>query len=127
VPNLATNGPPPGILDASHNISPRLHKQLVLELEVRKLLVELRERLPSRVVIGKALPLDQQAPLIATLLSLQDALGRRKMPAVEDRGQLISCCKRVAVVGLEQPHVEDVVKSCALWKLQAIGDGTNAF
>jgi hypothetical protein len=73
------------------------------------------------------LPLDQRAPLIATLLSLQDALGSRKMPAVKDRGQLAGCCRRVTAVGLEQPHVEDVVKPCALRKLQAVGDGTDAF
>ena len=73
------------------------------------------------------MPLDQQAPLTATLLRLQDALWSRKMPTVEDQGQLAGCCRRVAAVGLEQPHVEDVVKPCALRKLQTVGDGTDAF
>jgi hypothetical protein len=114
-------------LDAGHNISPRLHKQLVLELEVWKLLAELRKRLPSGVIVGKALPFDQQAPLITTLLSLQDALRSRKMPAVKDRRQHTSCCRRVAAVGLEQPHMEDVVEPSALRKLQAVSDGTDAF
>ena len=49
------------------------------------------------------------------------------MRAVEDRWQRIGCCKRVALVGLEQPHVEDVVKPCALRKLQAVGNGADVF
>jgi hypothetical protein len=48
---LATNGPPPGILDACHNISLRLLKQLVLELEIGKLLANLLKRFPSGVLL----------------------------------------------------------------------------
>jgi len=94
----ATIGPPPGILDVGHNISPRLHKQLVLELKVGELLAELWKRLPSGVVVGKVVPLDEQMPLAAPLLSLQDALGSGKMPVIEDRGQRAGCCRRVAAV-----------------------------
>ena len=30
-------------------------------------------------------------------------------------------------MGLEQPHVEDVMKPCALQKLQAVGNGADVF
>jgi len=63
---LATNGPPPGVLNAGHNISPRLRKQLVLELEVWKMAFELVEGLPRRILLRQATSLDQHAPSTST-------------------------------------------------------------
>jgi hypothetical protein len=44
--------------EANHNISPRLRKQLVLELEVMLVAMELLELLPSGVLVGQSAPLD---------------------------------------------------------------------
>ena len=49
---LATNGPALGIMDAGNNISPRLRKQLVLELEVGVEVTKILEGFPSRVLLG---------------------------------------------------------------------------
>jgi hypothetical protein len=58
-----------------HNISPRLRKQLVLELEFWKLLTELLELLTGGVLQRNAVPLDQQVPNASALLSLQHLGG----------------------------------------------------
>jgi hypothetical protein len=68
---LATGGPSAFIVKPGHNISSRLRKQLVLELEVGEVLTELVERLPGSVLIWKAAPLDQHTPGTAALLSLE--------------------------------------------------------
>jgi hypothetical protein len=54
----------------SGNISPCLLKQLVLELNIWKLLAEIVELLPSRLFLGQAGPLHQDMPHTATLLRL---------------------------------------------------------
>jgi hypothetical protein len=45
-------------VDAHHNISPRLQKQLILELEVRVGVVELVEALLGGIVIRLTTPLN---------------------------------------------------------------------
>ena len=60
---------------AGHNISPRLRKQLVLELVIWIVLLELGARLPSGLLLRKTLPLHHQVPDVATQLSAQH-LGR---------------------------------------------------
>jgi hypothetical protein len=54
---LATSSPPL-ILNSRHNISPRLGKQLILELHIRVENLEVVQELPGGVVLRKALPLD---------------------------------------------------------------------
>ena len=75
---LATGGVAPGVLDVRHNISPRLRKQLVLELKVGVSFLELIEALPSGIVFSQAVPLDQHAPDTTATLRLQCAFGSRK-------------------------------------------------
>ena len=65
---LATAGPSPGVLDAGHNISPRLLKQLVLELEVGVEGAELVDGLPCRILFWKTMPLDQHLPGVTASL-----------------------------------------------------------
>ena len=114
---LATSGPPPSILHAGHNISPRLRKQLVLELEVWKMALELIEGLPCRIFIRQATPLDQHAPGTPTKLRPQGPLRRWKDAPIEDRRHGVRCGRRVTSVALQQPHMEDVVDAGALRKL----------
>jgi hypothetical protein len=56
---LATNGPTPGVVGTGHNISPRLRKQLVLELKVGVEAFEVIEELPGSFYLGQAMPLDK--------------------------------------------------------------------
>ena len=81
-PRSATRGPPPCILDSGHNISPRLQKQLVLELEVGVVSTKVVEDLPRRVIFRKAIPLDQNTPDPAALLGAQGTLRSRQHPTV---------------------------------------------
>ena len=74
---LATNGPAPLILDAGHNISPRVDKQLVLELYIGVEGFEVIESFPCRSISRKAVPLDQQLPMAAAQLSAHDLLRGR--------------------------------------------------
>jgi hypothetical protein len=69
-------------LEARHNISPHLLKQLVLELEGGEFRAKLLERLPSRILLRQALPLDEKAPDTAPLLRLQDTVWWRKDPTI---------------------------------------------
>jgi hypothetical protein len=46
------------------NISPLLHKQLVLELESRKARLEVLERFPGDFLVGLACPFDLQLPRV---------------------------------------------------------------
>jgi hypothetical protein len=70
-------------VDARHNISPRLQKQLILELEVGVGVAELVEALLGGVVIRQTAPLDQHLLDPAMLLSLQRALRGRKHAVVQ--------------------------------------------
>jgi hypothetical protein len=48
----------------ARNISPLLHKQLVLELECRKARLELLERFPRDLLVRLAFPFDLQLPRV---------------------------------------------------------------
>jgi hypothetical protein len=54
---LATFAAPPPIGDASHNISPRLFKQLVLKLNIGVEVLEFLQQLPSGIIGWQTLPL----------------------------------------------------------------------
>jgi hypothetical protein len=54
------------VLDAHHNISPRLRKQLVLELEVGVVVAELLELLTGSVLLAQTTPLNADEPHLAT-------------------------------------------------------------
>ena len=114
---LATTGPPPGILDAGHNISPRLRKQLVLELEVGVVLAKLLKQLPCGVVSGEPAPLDQHAPLAPTKLGTQHCLRLRQDATISHWRQRGRSSRRIATMWFEQPDMEDVVDAGALRKL----------
>ena len=88
-------------MDAGHNISPRLRKQLVLELEGGKVVAEVVERLPSRIFIGQVAPLNQHAPDDAALLCLQCPLRILQDPTIQDRWKRGRGCRRIAAVLLQ--------------------------
>jgi hypothetical protein len=71
---------------AGHDISLRLRKQLVLELEVWVLSPELRQGLPCRLRTGQPLPLNKDVPLAAPLLSLERDAWRGEKSVVPHRG-----------------------------------------
>jgi hypothetical protein len=54
----------------AHNISPLLHKQLVLELECRKTRLEVLEWFPGDLLVRLALPFDLQLPRVLRAPSL---------------------------------------------------------
>jgi hypothetical protein len=67
----------PAILHAVHNISSRLRKQLVLELEVWISGFEILEQLPSCFFGRQAAPLNEHPPDSPVLLSLYGSFGVR--------------------------------------------------
>jgi len=72
-------------MDAGHNISPRLRKQLVLELEVRVEGAELVDGLPCCILLREAAPLNEYLPGTPALLS-PERLGRSwQQPTVQGR------------------------------------------
>ena len=79
---LATIGPAALVLDAGHNISPRLRKQLVLELEVGVEGLELVDQLPCRILFRKASPLNKHLPRAAALLGTERLGWSWSQPAV---------------------------------------------
>jgi len=81
-PLLTTIGPTTRILDAVPNISPRLRKQLVLELEVRKGGAKVVKRLPRSILHRKALPLDQHLPFATALHSTQSTSRDWEQPTI---------------------------------------------
>jgi hypothetical protein len=69
-------------VDTGHNISPRLRKQLVLELEVGVEAFEVIEELPGSFFLGQDMPLDKDLPDAPPELSTEGALGSRKKPSI---------------------------------------------
>jgi hypothetical protein len=102
---------------AGHNISPRLRKQLVLELEVWVVRLELVDCLPRCVVFREAVPLDQHAPNAPALLRLKGALRPREDASIHDRRKGGRSCWRFAMVRLQQPYVENVVDARPVRKM----------
>jgi hypothetical protein len=95
---LATNGLSALIGNVGRNISPYLHKQLVLELEVGVVSTELVEDLPRRIIFRKAGPLDQNAPNPVALLGTQGALRSQQHPTVKYRRKIAWSWRRVAMM-----------------------------
>jgi len=126
-PRSATRGPSPCILDSGHNISPRLQKQLVLELEVEVVSTKVVEDLPRRVIFRKVIPLDQNAPDPAALLGAQGTLRSRQHPTVVYWRKIAWSWWRVAAMLLQEANMEDVVDASALRQLETVGDSTDAF
>ena len=89
------------------------------------MVAEVVERLPSRILIGQAAPLNQHAPDAAALLCLQCPLRILQDPTIQDRWKRGRGCRRIAAVLLQQPHVEHVVDPCSLGQLKAVGHTPN--
>jgi len=113
-------------MDAGHNISPRLRKQLVLELEVGVEGAELVDDLPSRVLFRKALPLDEYLPDASTLMRTEH-LSRSRQPTVQGRSESAWGSRWISAVALKQPHVVHIMKTGTLWKLKTIRHATDVF
>ena len=75
----------PIIVDASHNISPCLRKQLVLKLKVGVEAFEVVEELLGGFVAGQSTPLDEDVPRVPPKLSSEGALRSRKEPTIQQR------------------------------------------
>ena len=73
----------PIIVDAGQNISPRLRKQLVLELKVGVEAFEVVKELPGGFVAGQSTPLDEDVPCTPPELSSEGALRSRKEPTIQ--------------------------------------------
>jgi len=111
----------------SHNISPPLDEQLVLELKRRKEGAKLLNGLPRSFSIWKTVPLNQDVPNTATKLT-PDGTGRAmKNPAVpkwrKRRCRLWWC----AMEGLEHTHMEHIMDARVLRKTKTIGHLSNTF
>jgi hypothetical protein len=72
-------------MGTDHNISPRLRKQLVLELEVEVEITKILERLPGSVFLRQAMPFDEHVLDTPPKLCTEGALGSRKEPAIQSR------------------------------------------
>ena len=99
----------PGVLHTGHNISPRLDKQLVLELEIQVEVSELPKRLPRGFFSSHAVPLDENVPDITVKLGVQNACWSRQETTILCRRHGPWNSRRIDAVRLQQPHVEDVV------------------
>ena len=108
-------------LGLAHNISPLLEKQLVLELEVGVALDEGLPWLLGRIIWREPLPLHEDLP--GAMLEARPPHPSRSQdhPAIMNGRQWRRGRRGVAVEGLQQPHMEDIVEARPLWKLQAIG------
>ena len=100
-----------GRLGRAHNISPLLGKQLVLELEVGVELDEGLPWLPRRIIWREPLPLHEN--LSGAMLKACPPHPRRGQdhPAIINGRQWQCRRRRVAVEGLQQPHMEDNVEA----------------
>jgi hypothetical protein len=112
---------------AGHNISPRLHKQLVLKLEIGVVAAKLLELFPRGVLVGQPAPLDADVPDPTPLLGAYNSLWLRKDAAMEQWRHNPRRRRRVPAVRLEQPHVKDIMNPCAVRKLETVGDLAHAF
>ena len=98
-----------GVLYTGHNISPRLDKQLVLELEIWVEALELPKQLPCGFCSSQAVPLDEDVQDNTAMLSTQDACWSRQETTVMCRRHRPWNNRRIAAVRLQQTIVEDVV------------------
>jgi hypothetical protein len=105
--------PAPAILYAVHNISSRLRKQLILDLEVWVGGLELLEQLPSRVLVRQAAPLNEHSPNSSVLLGLQGAFGFRKNALIMRRWYGTRRRWWRTVMLLEETDMEHIMKTRA--------------
>ena len=89
--------------------------------------LEIVEGLPRRILLGKALPLDQQLPVSAAQLSTDNRLRSGQQAPIQDWWHRRRCSRGIATPLLEQTDVENIMETYALGKLQAVGDLPNAF
>jgi hypothetical protein len=108
---LATNVPAPGVGDVGHNISPRLLKQLVLELKVGVCRSEILQEFPRCIFVPKSMPLDKDLPDIASFVCAENSFERRQYTSVLDQWQSTRRLRGITTVGLQQAHTKDVVKA----------------
>jgi hypothetical protein len=98
-------------------MSPRLRKQLVLELEVGVVVAKLLQLLPCGILVGQPTPLDADIPDPTPLLGMHSSLRLRKDAAMEKWWHDPRCRQRLSAVRLEQPHVKNVMDPGTCWKL----------
>jgi hypothetical protein len=98
-------------------MSPHLRKQLVLELVVWIMLLELITLLPSGLLLWKALPLNHQVPDATTELCAQHLGWTGQQTPICSRRKGWRGHGRRATIGLEQPHMEDVMDASPGWQL----------
>ena len=72
-------------MGAGHNISPRLEKQLVLELKVGLDVAEGLEWFPGSFICRQAVPLDEDVPIAPPMLSTKGTLRRWKKTTIQCR------------------------------------------
>ena len=106
-----------GRLPLARNISPLLGKQLVLELEVGVALDEGLPWLLGRIIRREPLPLHEDLP--GTMLDACPPHPSRRQdhPVIMNGRQWRRGRRGVAVEGLQQPHMEDIVEAGPLRKL----------
>ena len=100
-----------GRLGLARNISPLLEKQLVLELKVGVALDGLLPWLPGRIIRREPLPLHEDLP--GAMLEARPPHPSRSQdhPAIMNGRQWWRGRRGVAVEGLQQPHMEDIVEA----------------
>ena len=113
---LALDGPTP-IMVAGHNISPRLRKQLILELKVGVGSLEVVDAFPCSIHLSQPEPLDQYAPDTPALLRPQCTIRGWQNAAVLRQGQDTGHRWRIAAVLLQQADVEDIMEARAARQL----------
>ena len=114
---LATSRPSPAVVHARHNISPRLRKQLVLELEVGVGSLELVDAFPGSVLLSQPEPLDQYAPDTSALLRFQRPIRGWQDAAVLRRGEDTGLRWGIAAMLLQQADVEDIMQARSVRQL----------
>ena len=113
---LALDGPTP-IMGAGHNISPRLRKQLVLELKVWIGSLEVVDAFPCSILLSQPEPFNQYTPDTSVLLRPQCSIRGWQNAAVLRRGQHIGRRRRIAAMLLQQADVEDIMEARAIRQL----------
>jgi hypothetical protein len=108
---LATNVPAPGVGDVGHNISTHLLKQLVLELKVGVCRSKILQEFPRCIFVPKSVPLDKDLLDIASFACAKSSFGHRQYMPVLDQWQSTHRLRGITTVGLQQAHMEDVVKA----------------
>jgi len=98
-----------GRLPLARNISPLLERQLILELEVGVALDEGLPWLPGRIIGREPLPLHEDLPGALLKACPPHPSRSQDHPAIMNGRQWRSGRRGIAVEGLQQPHMEDIV------------------